>query len=216
MQSLKPVWHLRVLVLLLNGCGWEEASWGHPVKSGLSSLVLEADIPPPAIPNLANLPCSASVWSVGNALLHWKVWLGSEEPDCPRLNPVSSPSPVVALTSVETWLQSELFTHLYKQSLLIICWFYVWEFAYNLFITPKLILVVTSLSLDHMLGSRNPGSSGTYVTNWGKTRHRSIQPSCCKPVFFSGTVSATFCAFCWPFYHLRWPPSIVLRATWCS
>lgn len=80
------------------------------------------------------LHASISVWSVRNSLLHSEVWFQSVEPDRPRLNPFLSLSPVLALTSVETLLQSELFNHLYKQSILLICWFHDWEFAYNLYI----------------------------------------------------------------------------------
>lgn len=55
----------------------------------------------------------------------------------------------------------------------------------NLFITAKLILCgdfpVTG-SLDHMPGSRSHGSSGTYVTNRGETRHRYAANQCSFPV----------------------------------
>lgn len=115
-----------------------------PIKPGLHSTVMEAEIPPPTSPNLANLAgcristppcfhlclicqkCSPALKSLISVCGNWSSHIES-----------ISLSPVLALTSMETLLQSELFNHLYKQSILIIFWFCVWKFAYNLVISQN-------------------------------------------------------------------------------
>lgn len=187
--------------------------------------MLEAEIPSPSSPTLANLAASIhlpssfcvsipTVCSVREVLLSFRVWVvsGGRSPQTESIPLSLLCSPC---TTTETLLLPEMLSHLYEQSILIICWFHTWEFAYDLFITSTLIVIVPSQSFAHTSEQGKPWVlPHTQMFPTEVKQHRPVQLSHCNQCPFCDIFTATFshfCAFSQQFHHLKWLPSIALK-----